>query len=160
MNMFEIPEAVFGIPLLPLIGVIIGISFAVNEAIRTKYRKVALKVEANGQTLVFDNKYIINAVIGIVVVIITVAGIKDAGLLNPVPNNATGFIVALMAGFTEGWAVIRALNTRLDVLIKDRAKKVGATDEQAEAIADAVQFVEIDESPKPEEKKEVSFEEL
>ena len=158
--MFEIPEAIFGIPFLPLVGVIIGVAFAVNEAMRTKYRKVALKVEANGQTIVFDNRYIITAIVGVAVVFFTVAGIKDAGLLNPVPNNVTGLVVALTAGFTEGWAVIRTLNTRLDVFIKERTMKAGADEEQAEAIADAVQFVEIDESPKPEEKKTTSFEEL
>ena len=156
--MFEfIPETVFGLPIFPLIGLVIGILFAVNEAVRTKFRKAVLKVEACGQTIVFDNRYIITAIAGVCVVILTVISVKDAGLLNPVPNTIVGLITAMMCGFVEGWAVIRVLNTRLDIFIKEKAMKSGATEEQAQAIADAVQFVEVDSE---EEKKEISFEEL
>lgn len=156
--MFEfIPDAIFGIPTLPFIGVIIGIVVAVNEAMRTKFRKTVLKLETNGETIVFDNRYLLTAVVGVCVVLFTVAGVKDSGLLNPVPNTVMGLVVAGMCGFTEGWAVIRALNTRLDVFLKERAKQAGATDEQAQAIADAVEFVEVEE--KKEEPK-ISFEEL
>lgn len=155
--MFEcIPESVFGLPLLPLIGLVIGIVFAVNEAVRTKFRKTVLKVEANGQTIVFDNRYLVTAIAGVCVVIFTVVSVKDTGMLNPIPNNLMGLIVACMAGFTEGWAVIRVLNTRLDVFIKEKATESGATEEQAKAIADAVKFVEVEEKEEPK----ISFEEL
>lgn len=156
--MFEfIPDAIFGIPFLPLIGLVFGIALAVNEAMRTKFRKTVLKLEANGQTIEFDNKYLVTTLVGVCVVVFTVISVKDSGLLNPVPNNVMGFVVACMCGFTEGWAVIRVLNTRLDVFLKERAKEAGATDEQAQAIADAVEFVEVEE--KKEEPK-ISFEEL
>ena len=156
--MFEfIPDTVFGLPIFPLIGLVIGILFAVNEAVRTKFRKAVLKVEACGQTIVFDNRYIVTAIAGVIVVIFTVISVKDAGLLNPVPNTVMGMITAMMCGFVEGWAVIRVLNTRLDIFIKEKALKGGATEEQAQAIADAVQFVEVDAE---DEKKEISFEEL
>ena len=118
--MFEfIPDAIYGIPLLPLIGLVFGIALAVNEAMRTKFRKTVLKLEANGQTIEFDNKYLVTTLVGVCVVVFTVISVKDSGLLNPVPNNVMGFVVACMCGFTEGWAVIRVLNTRLDVFLKE-----------------------------------------
>ena len=155
--MFEfIPDAVFGIPVLPLIGLVLGIVLAVNEATRTKFKDVALKVKAGGEEIIFDSRYLISAILGIVVVMLTVISVKDAGILNAVPNDATGLFTALMAGFTEGWAVIKMLNKRIDLYIKKKAMECGASEEQAQKIAEAVEFVEVEEKDEPK----VSFDEL
>ncbi len=155
--MFEfIPDAVFGIPVLPLIGLVLGIVLAVNEATRTKFKDVALKVKAGGEEIIFDSRYLISAILGIVVVMLTVISVKDAGILNAVPNDVTGLFTALMAGFTEGWAVIKMLNKRIDLYIKKKAMECGASEEQAQKIAEAVEFVEVEEKDEPK----VSFDEL
>lgn len=155
MRMFEcIPDVIYGIPTLPFLGLILGIAFAVNEAVRTKFKKAVIK--AGDNSIVFDNRYALTAVLGIVVVLLTVESIKEAGLLNPVPNNFTGFFTAVIGGFTEGWAVIRTLNNRLDVYIKQKAQDGGMSEEKAQELADAVEFVEVEE----EKPSTTSFEEL
>ena len=155
MRMFEcIPVVIYGIPTLPFLGLILGIAFAVNEAVRTKFKKAVIK--AGDNSIVFDNRYALTAVLGIVVVLLTVESIKEAGLLNPVPNNFTGFFTAVIGGFTEGWAVIRTLNNRLDVYIKQKAQDGGMSEKKAQELADAVEFVEVEE----EKPSTTSFEEL
>lgn len=155
MRMFEcIPDVIYGIPTLPFLGLILGIAFAVNEAVRTKFKKAVIK--AGDNSIVFDNRYALTAVLGIVVVLLTVESIKEAGLLNPVPNNFTGFFTAVIGGFTEGWAVIRTLNNRLDVYLKQKAQDGGMSEEKAQELADAVEFVEVEE----EKPSTTSFEEL
>ena len=162
-----IPEEICGVPTLPLVGLIIGILIAVCEATRTKYLDYSLKLKLKGEEITFDNVYLIPAVTGIVIVVLTVISVKEAGIVtSSVPNDISGFVAVMMAGFTEGWAVIRTLNKRLDLFLKKKAVKCGATEEQAQEIADAVEFVEISEQPKQEEKKDdskptsISFEEL
>ena len=152
-----IPLEILGIPTLPFIGIVLGVIIAINEATRTKYKDVALKVKANGEEIVFDSKYLISAILGVLVVVLTVASIKDSNVLNAVPNDMTGLITALMAGFTEGWAVIKMFNKRGDLYIKKKAMDYGATEEQAQAIADAVEFVEVEEK---KDSPSVSFDEL
>ena len=169
MDMSFIPEEVMGVPIYPLIGLIIGILFAVNEAVKTKFKKSALKVNVNGEELIFDNRYLVTAFIGIAVVVLTVVSVKEAGILRTIGNDASGLFTALMAGFTEGWAVIRVLNTRLDLYLMKVAEKAGADSNTQSQVADAVEFVEVVDKPKvdvkavEEPKKEsvgVSFEEL
>lgn len=163
-----IPDEIFGVPTLPLIGLVIGIILAVSEATRTKYLDYSLKLKMKGEEITFDNVYIIPAITGVVVVALTVISVKDAGIIKAsITNDLAGFFTVMMAGFTEGWAVIRTLNKRLDYFIKKKAMQCGATEEQAQEIADAVKFVEVDapnNEPKSDDKPKgpasVSFEEL
>ena len=154
-----IPEEVFGIPTFPFVGLVIGILLAVSEATRTKYLNYALKLRANGKEVTFNRSYLVTTVIGVLVVVLTVMSVKDTAIISTaISNDVSGLITVMMAGFTEGWAVIRTLNTRLDNIIKKKAVECGVSKKDAEAIADAVEFVEV--SPKEESPKSVSFEEL
>lgn len=146
-----IPEEIFGVPTLPLAGLIFGIVLAINEAVRTKYRDVALKIKAKGEVITFDNKYIVTAIIGVVVVVSTVVSVKETGILRPISNDFASLFACCMAGFTEGWAVIKTLNKRVDLFIKKKAVEVGAPEEVAEKVADAVEFVEVGAPAKSEE---------
>lgn len=158
--MFDIlPETIFGLPAMAFIGLVLGIIVAFYEATFTRFRKVALKFEAEGETIVFDNRYIVTSIFGVLVVLITVEGLMETGVASSIPNSFVGLAMAFTLGFTEGWAVIRVFNERLDLYIKKKMTELGRTEQEAQSLADSVEFVEIGEK-KSEKSTKSGFDEL
>lgn len=131
------PDEILGLPKMAFFGLLIGILIACNEGIFKKYNKYKMKV--GDKEITFNKKYLMSGIVAIAVTFVTVYLVMDGGLIN----DSTTFAMALTIGFTEGGLTIKYLNTRLDMLIEKQAKKGGATEEQAEEIAKAVEFVEV-----------------
>ena len=150
----SIPEEILGIPKCAFLGLLIGIIVACYEGIFTKFKDYRLKV--NDKEMAFDKKYIMSGFVAIIVTFLTVLAVMEAGVLVGVTAFGTAFAI----GLAEGGQTIKFLNKRIDLYIKKCALKVGATEEQAEEIADAVEFIEVEEPKEPKRPISVSFEEL
>ena len=152
-----IPDEIIGIPKCAFFGLLIGIIIACKEGIFTKFNDTALKIKINeNETIIFNKTYIVSGLIAGIVTFLTVMAVMETGMLEGVTAFGTAFAI----GLAEGGQTIKYLNKRIDLHIKKCAVKVGATDEQAEKLADAVEFVEVDEPKEPKKPLSVSFEEL
>lgn len=149
-----IPDTLLGLPKVAFFGLLIGILIACYEGIFTKFKDYVLKVK--DKDVRFSKKYLMSGFVAILVTFLTVDAVMESGILTGVTSFATAFAI----GLAEGGQTIRFLNKRIDVYIKKSAVKMGATEEQAKAVANAVEFVEVEEPKEPKKPISVSFEEL
>lgn len=156
-NIFDsIPTEVFGLPFWAFIGLIVGTLLASYEGLRTKYRIVKLKV--GNESITFDKKYLISAVVVVLVVGLTIFSIVEIGLSEYIPNDIWGFIIGMVLGFCEGMTTVKTMNQRIDLLLKKASAKAGADAIAQQKLADAVSFEDITEVPNS--KSTVKFEEI
>ena len=152
----SVPEEILGIPKCAFLGLLIGIIVACYEGIFTKFKDYRLDIKHKDEVITFSKKYLMSGVVAIIVTFLTVMAVTETGLLVDVTAFGTAFAI----GLAEGGQTIKYLNKRIDVYIKKSAMKVGATEEQAEEIAQTVEFVEVEEPKEPKGPATISFEEL
>ncbi len=151
-----IPDTLLGLPKVAFFGLLIGIAIACYEGIFTKFKDYRLDIKHRDEVITFSKKYLVSGFVAVIVTFLTVDAVMESGILAGVTSFATAFAI----GLAEGGQTIKFLNKRIDVYIKKSAVKMGATEEQAKAVADAVEFVEVDEPQEPKKPVSVSFEEL
>lgn len=135
-----LPPEILGIGLMAFIGLLIGISIACYEGLKTKFSQY--KVKVGDKEIKFDKRYLASGILAIVITFVTVFLVTDSGQMD----GTESFTMAITIGFTEGMVTIRALNKRIDLFIARSAEKCGASKEQAQAIADAVEVIDTTES--------------
>ena len=151
-----IPEEILGIPKCAFFGLLCGIIIACKEGIFTKFKDYRLDIKHKDEVITFSKKYLISGFVAIIVTFLTVMAVMEAGILVGVTAFGTAFAI----GLAEGGQTIKFLNKRIDLYIKKCALKVGADEKTAEKVADAVEFIEVDEPKEPKKPVSVSFEEL
>lgn len=152
----SIPDTIIGLPKCAFFGLLIGIFVACYEGIFTKFKDYRLDIKHRDEVIVFSKKYLMSGIVAIIVTFLTVLAVTEANLLGATATFGMAFAI----GLAEGGQTIKYLNKRIDLYIKKCAIKVGTSEEQAEKIADAVEFVEIEEPKDPKKPISVSFEEL
>lgn len=150
------PDEILGLPKVAFFGLLIGIIIACYEGIFTKFKDYRLDIKHRDEHIVFDKKYIVSGLVAVLVTFLTVDAVMSAGLLTGVTSFATAFAI----GLAEGGQTIKYLNKRIDLYLKKQAKKLGASEEEAEKVAEAVEVVEVEKKNDPKKPATVSFEEL
>lgn len=138
---FSCPTEILGLPFLAFVGLFVGTVLACYEGLRTKFRVVKLKI--GNESITFDKKYLVSAVVVVMVVGLTVFSIVEIGLADFFPNTVYGFLIGVVLGFCEGMTTVRTINQRIDLVLKKAGAKVGMDITTQQKLADAVTFEEL-----------------
>ena len=150
------PDEILGLPKVAFFGLLIGIIIACYEGIFTKFKDYRLDIKHRDEVIVFSKKYLMSGLVAIIVTFLTVLAVTESGILVGVTAFGTAFAI----GLAEGGQTIKYLNKRIDLYLKKCALKMGASEEEAEKVAEAVEIVEVEKKNDPKKPATVSFEEL